>query len=97
MEKKLYAIHHCYDEDGGFGDAIPQDNTVGFIMATEQEIQAFVQKWNQPEVYDRPFADLTCHSIWAEEVAISDISDFKPYDTDPNDYFNQGIQQMKSK
>ena len=22
MEKKLYAIYHNYDEDGGFGDAV---------------------------------------------------------------------------
>ena len=95
MGKKLWNIYHGYDVDGGFGDAIPTCELVGTAKATEDEINRFVQKWDQPEVYDHPYADLCCHHVYAEEVKIVDMKKFKPYSMDPDDWFNQGIQREK--
>ena len=38
--KKLYAIYHQYAVDGGYGDAIFQEDHVGTVYATEEEIRA---------------------------------------------------------
>lgn len=95
MSKKLWNVFHCYDVDGGFGDAIPAEDLVGTVEATDEEMEAFLQKWNQPEVYEHPYADLECHFVQAVEVTVQTLDGFEPYSTDPNDRFNVGIQKMK--
>ena len=81
-QKHMYAVYHMYDTDGGFGDAIPQENMVGIVMATEEEINAFVEKWDKPEVYDRPYADLYHHIVRAEKIDITTLEELRPYSTD---------------
>ena len=91
--KDIWAIFHCYDTDGGFGDAIPQENMVGACMATEEEINEFLKKWDKPEVYDRPYADLVCHSVRVERIKLAELKDIQPYGID--DYFDFGIKKYK--
>ena len=85
MSKKFYAIFHGYDTDGGFGDAIPQETMMGIVEATEEEIEAFIKKWDKPIVYDHPYADLCCHHVYAQEIQLSTLDEIKPYGED--DYF----------
>lgn len=94
-EKKLWNIYHCYGADGGFGDYVPQTVNVGTVEATEDEIKDFVDKWDQPEIYDKPYDELDCHHVYAEPVEVVALSGFEPYSTDPEDWFNQGIREMK--
>ena len=79
--EKVYIIKHEYDVDGGFGDAISREDVVGIVKCSEEDIKKFDEKYNKPEVYDSPYADLECHSIIIEEVTILDISDLEsdPY------------------
>ena len=82
--KKMWCVTHVYDVDGGFGDAIPKEYIVGFVMATDSEIELFVEKWDKPVVYDKPYASLYMHGVDVTEVELfdGDISEFKPYDPD---------------
>lgn len=79
MEKKLYAIFHGVDEDGGYGDAVFTESMIGVVQATAEEIAAFVEKWNKPTVYGTPYADLYCHNVRAEEIEICDLRTLNPY------------------
>ena len=79
--KKLWNIYHVYDVDGGCGDAVEVRQLVGTILATDEDIDKFVEHWNHPRVYDKPYADLTEHTIVKEEVKIVEhIAEFEPYD-----------------
>lgn len=98
MEKNLYAIYHGADEDGGFGDAVWTENMVGLAWATEDEVKAYIEKWDKPEVYDIPYSELICHVVRVERVtALDDISLVKPYSTDPDDYYNRSIKRVKER
>ena len=97
MEKELYAIYHVYDEDGGFGDAVTIRDMVGAVWATKEELDAFLKQWDKPEVCGMPYDTLFCHAIEAEALEPTDISKFKPYSTDPDDWFNKGIKQCSQK
>lgn len=79
MEKKLYAIYHGVDEDGGYGDAVYTENMIGIVKATEEEIKAYIEKWNKPIVYDHPYADLSCHNVYAEEISVANLDELNPY------------------
>lgn len=81
--KKLYAIYHGYTQDGGYGDGIWAEDHVGTVYATEDEINAYIEKYNKPEVYEKPYDELTCHHVRAEEIVIADsLNDVKPYGED---------------
>lgn len=86
MSKKLYAIFHGVDEDGGFGDAVYTENMMGVVQATQEEIDEFLLKWNEPIVYDHPYDDLYCHYVRAEEIPeFCDLDKLNPYGED--DYY----------
>lgn len=84
MEKKLFAVFHEYDVDGGFGDAVGTSDFVGCIYATDEEAKAYLEKWDKPKVYAHPYSDLYCFGVKLEEVKIydGDIMDFAPYGPD---------------
>lgn len=77
--ENLYAIYHCYDVDGGFGDAVSQDTLVGICYATQEEIDEFLAEWDKPEVYDKPYADLYHHCVRADQLSVSELKDIVPY------------------
>lgn len=98
MEKNLYAIYHGVDVDGGFGDAVCTEDMVGLAWATEDEVKAYIEKWNKPEVYDIPYSELFCHMVRVERVTVlDDISLVKPYSTDPDHFYNQNIKKVKER
>ena len=84
----LYIIKHCYDVDGGFGDAVAQETVVGTAMATEEQIKAYIEKWNKPRIYDKPYCALYDHSVRAEKIEVSDLDSIVPYDEDDPCYFS---------
>lgn len=74
--KNEYLVSHLYDTDGGFGDAICQEEPLFVVYATPEEMDEFVEKWDKPYVYDKPYANLMCHGIKvAKVIPIADISD----------------------
>ena len=54
---KIYLVNHCFDVDGGFGDAIPQEEVIcGFD--NREDANEFVEKYSNPHIYDSPYASL---------------------------------------
>ena len=48
---KIYLVNHCFDVDGGFGDAIPQEEVIcGFD--NREDANGFVEKYSNPHIYD---------------------------------------------
>lgn len=46
---KIYLVNHCFDEDGGFGDAIPQEEVIcGFD--NREDANRFVEKYSNPHI-----------------------------------------------
>lgn len=69
----MYIIEHCFDVDGGFGDAVPVRTTIGCVE-TEEEANAYIEKWSNPEIYDKPYADLEHKRLEAKEIKPLDIN-----------------------
>ena len=64
---KVYLVKHCYDTDGGFGDAVSQEEVLcGFN--NEDEAYEFVKTFENPHIYDRPYASLECGRLIVEEL-----------------------------
>lgn len=67
---KVYIVKHVYDVDGGFGDAIGEEDVLcGFTSKSEAE--AFVKAYEKPHVYDRPYAELHCGELVIEELTMT--------------------------
>ena len=79
--KELYLVKHCYDVDGGFGDAVAVEDVIGIVECTKEEIDKFIKDFDKSEVYDTPYSDLYHHGIEVEAVHIMTISDIRkdPY------------------
>ena len=64
---KIYLVNHCFDVDGGFGDAIPQEEVIcGFD--NREDANGFVEKYSNPHIYDSPYASLECGILRVEEL-----------------------------
>lgn len=59
---KVYQVFHLYDEDGGFGDAIPQEQIL-ITFGNLEDANAFVKRFENPHVYDHPYQDLHCGKL----------------------------------
>lgn len=68
----MWIIEHCYDVDGGFGDAVGVRDTIG-IVETKEEADNYIAKWSNPEIYDKPYANLYHKELIAREVKMLDI------------------------
>lgn len=65
--KKIYLVKHCYDVDGGFGDAISREEVLcGFT--NKGDANNFVKTFENPHVYDEPYASLKCGKLVVEEL-----------------------------
>ena len=80
----MYIIKHVYDVDGGFGDAIEEEDVVGIVDCTKAELDAFLKEYNKPIVYDEPYNWLTCHTLIAEEIEVKTLASIEkdPYGDD---------------
>ena len=64
---KIYLVNHCFDVDGGFGDAILQEEVIcGFD--NREDADEFVEKYSNPHIYDSPYASLECGVLRVEEL-----------------------------
>lgn len=57
----VYIVKHLYDDDGGFGDAIWNEETVA-VFSSEELAKRFVEERfeiHETTIYDHPYADLT--------------------------------------
>ena len=66
---KIYVIEHCYDVDGGFGDAIPTRMSI-CAFKTKEQAEVFVSKNSNPHVYGHPYDDLYCGELEIEELDV---------------------------
>lgn len=63
----MYGVYHLYDVDGGFGDAVEQEELVG-ICDTEEEADDYVTAWDDPYVYEVPYRHLYCGCLIVKEI-----------------------------
>ena len=76
----IYIVYHDYDVDGGFGDAIYESDIV-CAFATEEEAKAYVEKWDNTIIYDKPYDCLTMHSLTYAKLDMSTHTiDTPPYE-----------------
>ena len=73
MGNKIYLVKHLYDVDGGFGDAVENEEVIA-IYSNKFVAKRFVKKWNNPHVYDEPYESLWCNSLKIEEMEIDNVS-----------------------
>lgn len=68
-EKKMktFGVFHIFDVDGGFGDAIPQEELICTFNSVE-EAWDFIKKYEKPHVYDCPYQCLECGQLELREL-----------------------------
>ncbi len=68
-EKKMktFGVFHIFDVDGGFGDAIPQEDLI-CTFNSEEEAKDFIKKFEKPHVYDCPYQCLECGKLELREL-----------------------------
>lgn len=80
---KLFGVYHEWDTDGGFGDAVGQKDLIG-VTNSEEEAKAYVEKWSNDHIYDKPYDYLHCGLLIYEELpmlgSIDEEPDIYPYE-----------------
>ena len=84
---KIYIIYHDYDVDGGYGDAVDQHEIL-WICKDEEEAKAYVERWDNPKVYDKPYASLYTNALHYEEHDLYEhiTPDMAPYEKENTFY-----------
>ena len=67
----IYRVIHEYTVDGGFGDAVPEEETV-VTFSTKEKAEEFVKKYSKPHVYDEPYDELWCGTLSICEETIDE-------------------------
>ena len=65
--EKIYVIKHCYDVDGGFGDAVSVEDIVGYCTS-EEEAQKYVKTYQNIHCYGNPYNELCCGELIVDEL-----------------------------
>ena len=81
---KVYSVYHRYDVDGGFGDAVPQEEHVA-TFESKTDAEMFVLKYSKPRVYAEPYNKLYCNEYVIRETEIISHAEFDINKT-PADY-----------
>lgn len=68
--RKIYQVIHQYDVDGGFGDAVPQEDIVA-IFSAKRKAEEFVAKYIKPHVYKAPYSALYCGNLVIKEMQVN--------------------------
>ena len=66
---EIYEVYHCFDVDGGFGDAVYEESKVA-TFESKEDAETFVEKFKNPHVYDSPYADLNCGSLYVRKAKV---------------------------
>lgn len=67
IKMKTFGVFHIFDVDGGFGDAIPQEELICTFNSVE-EAWDFIKKYEKPHVYDCPYQCLECGQLELREL-----------------------------
>lgn len=81
---KIYNVIHLYDVDGGFGDAISQHKLL-FTTTSKEVAEQFVNNYNNPHIYEIPYAEL-----WAGALTITEQTVVDTYGEIPQDLIQWG-------
>lgn len=89
---KLFIIEHEYDTDGGFGDAAWATETIGATL-DKAEAEDYIKKWSysEPQVYAKPYDELTCGVLRIREMEIGELPN------DPLKTWRKEIEAFKEK
>ena len=55
--ENLYGIYHEYEVDGGFGDAVSQEDLL-FVTDSYEVADSYAKAWSNNHIYDCPYAEL---------------------------------------
>ena len=67
--EKIYQVVHEFYTDGGFGDAIWQREVVA-VFEDLDDAKAFVERFEKPHIYDKPYDNLWCGQLEIDEVNV---------------------------
>ena len=81
---KIYNVYHLYDIDGGYGDAQSTEEFIATFVS-ETDAKSFVEKYNKPYVYEKPYQELYCNCYVVRETEIITHEEFDINKT-PEDY-----------
>lgn len=73
---KAYQIIHCYDVDGGFGDAVHRIETLAIVLS-EKNANEYVTKWSNQKVYSEPYDKLYFGKLKIEPIEIIEKIDLR--------------------
>lgn len=73
---KIYTVIHLYDTDGGFGDAIEQEEVIG-IFPTREDAEDVVKRFSRDYIYDKPYDYLHCGVLEIREQTLKTAADVK--------------------
>ena len=81
---RIYNVYHVYDVGDEYGNAICTED---YVASFESEMHAreFIEKYNDPYVYDKPYAELYCNIFIVRESELITRKEFDINDT-PKDY-----------
>lgn len=80
MSDKMYVIVSIYDQDGGFGDAIETTEPVA-AFTNESEADAYVSKYSNERVYERPYDALYEGELRVVQVPLNPDKEVKAYES----------------
>ena len=69
--KTIYNVVHYYDVDGGFGDAIQQEEVL-FTTSNKEVAEKFVHKYSNKHIYCTHYDDLYLGELVVREMPIVD-------------------------
>lgn len=76
----MYVIVAVSDKDGGYGDAIETTYPIA-VFTTESEAEAYVAKYSNDYVYDRPYDALHEGELRVVPVTLSPDKEVKAYES----------------
>ena len=67
---KVFGVFHKFDVDGGFGDAITEEELI-CTFDTLEKAEEFKKKYEDPHIYECPYDDLECGELIVRELPSS--------------------------
>ena len=83
---KIFNVFHLYDEDGGFGDPVGQEELIA-SFENKSDAEEFANLLSNPHVYDKPYADLSCGYIEVRELDVISHAEFDASKVDKAKYW----------
>ena len=82
----MYQVVHCYDTDGGFGDAVSEERVVA-VFEDEDDAKAFISKFEKPHVYFVPYDELMCGTLEPRELEVISHDSFNIGSVDTSEFW----------